>query len=173
MGRHRPVVCGGAGVEYAMAGEAEIAGATGVTLLQLEQELAHIKHALGLLGAKPCSVCGRYYLSSHPENLFHAGPELICYGCLSRWWLERCPQLSVTERSGIEHKLLRWLVEHHGAQVFRELRDLPPSELQDIHLVVSCPECGATGKEGGARCQHCLGNRNLWVITPSQHPQPH
>jgi hypothetical protein len=151
-----------------MADEREV---TGAALARLEQELAQMKQGLALLGAKPCSVCGRYYLSANTGTLFHAGDELVCYACLSPWWRERCPQLRLAERGAIEHRLLRWLVEHHGAQVFRELKDLPPSELRDIHLVVSCPECDGTGKEGGERCRHCLGNRNVWVITQKGHPK--
>jgi hypothetical protein len=141
-------------------------------LARLERELKQIKAALGLLGAKPCSVCGRYYLSANAGNLFHAGDELVCYACLSHWWGERCPELSVHDRGVIEHKLMRWLVEYHNAQVYRVLKDLPPSELQEIHLIVACPECDGTGQLAGERCRHCLGNRNVWVITLKDHSQP-
>jgi hypothetical protein len=153
----------------AMADERESSDAA---LARLERELAQVRRGLALLGAKPCSRCGRYYLSAHSGNLFRTGDELICYACLSAWWRERCPQLPLAARGAIEHKLLRWLVEQHGAQVFRELKDLPPDEVQDIHMIVSCPECDGTGKEGDARCRHCLGNRNVWVITRRGHPPP-
>ena len=81
-----------------MANAVEISGATQAQLAHLEHELAEVKHALALLGAKPCSVCGRYSLSANPRNLFHAGAELVCYPCLSNWWLDRCPQLGIPER---------------------------------------------------------------------------
>jgi hypothetical protein len=145
-----------------MADEREISGAA---LARLERELAQMKEGLGLLGARPCSVCGRYLLTANPGNLFHTGQEFVCYPCLSNWWRERCPQLDTAERGAIESKLMRWLIQHHNAQVVRELKDLPPSELQEVHLVAACPECHGTGKLAGERCRHCLGNRNLWVIT--------
>ena len=151
-----------------MANEAEVSGAPPT---QLEQELAKMKRALALLGARPCSVCGTYYLTSNPGNLVHAGAERVCYICLSGWWLERSHELGIPEREAIEHKLMHWLTEYRDGKVYRELRDLPPSELQNVHLVVSCPECAGTGKLGGERCRHCLGNRNVWVITFKM-PQP-
>jgi hypothetical protein len=152
-----------------MADEREISGAT---LERLEREVAQMKEGLGLLGARPCSVCGRYSLSANPGNLFHGEAELVCYACLSNWWSERCPQLRIAERSAIESKLMRWLVQYHDAQIFRELKDLPSSGQQEVHLVAACPECHGTGKLASERCRHCLGNRNVWVITmkgPAHH----
>jgi hypothetical protein len=143
----------------------------------LQQELAHLKDALALLGARPCVHCGKFYLTADPGNLFNAvinaGPnaspnpsaERVCYNCIQPWWHDRCPTLTVPERQSIEPKLMRWLLEHHGAKVYRDLKDLPPAETQDIHLTVGCAECAGTGILAGDRCRHCAGNRNVWVIT--------
>ena len=145
-----------------MADEPDISD---TTLAHIERELANVKDALGLLGAKPCCACGKFYLSSTSGNLFNSGTERVCYTCISTWWRERCTQLNIPERQAIEHKLMRWLIEYHDAKVFRELRELPPSEVQDVHLIVECAECNGTGTQAGERCPHCLGNRNVWVIT--------
>jgi hypothetical protein len=50
-------------------------------------------------------------------------------------------------------------------QSIRELNELPPTEIQDVHLIVGCAECSGTGTFAGERCRHCLGNRNISVIT--------
>jgi hypothetical protein len=131
----------------------------------LQQELAHIKDALGILGARACVHCGRFYLTASPANLFNSGTERVCYPCISAWWRARCPTLTIPERQAIEPKLMRWLIEHHEAKVFRELNDLPPADTQDIHLTLGCAECAGTGILAGDRCRHCLGNCNVWVIT--------
>jgi hypothetical protein len=139
----------------------------------LEQELIHLKEALALLGARPCVHCGKFYLTADPANLFNPGPsavtERVCYRCIQPWWQARCPTLSIPERSAIEPKLMRWLIEYHAAKVFRNLNDLPPAIAQDIHLTLGCAECAGTGILAGGRCRHCAGNRNVWVITPG-HP---
>ncbi|MGD0649453.1 MAG: hypothetical protein ABR971_15820 [Acidobacteriaceae bacterium] len=131
----------------------------------LPQELAHIKDALALLGARPCCNCGKFYLTADAGNLFNSGTDRVCYNCIAPWWRARCPTLTVPERQSIEPKLMRWLIEHHQAKVFRQLNDLPPEAVQDIHLTLGCAECGGTGILAGGRCHHCLGNRNIWVIT--------
>ena len=131
----------------------------------LQQELANVKDALALLGARPCCTCGRFYLTTNPGNLFNSGTERVCFACISKWWRARCPTLTIPERQAIEPKLMRWLIEHHEAKVFRDLNELPPAEIQDVHLIVGCAECGGTGILAGDRCRHCLGNRNVWVIT--------
>jgi len=139
---------------------------SGEVLARLEHEVANLKQAIGLLGVKPCVVCGKFYLCSNPGNLFTAGDESVCYTCLSGWWLDRCHSLSISDRESIEHNLGRWLVAHHGAKVYRELSELPSEEHQDVRLIVTCYECKGSGKMGGDRCRHCLGNRNVCVVTP-------
>jgi hypothetical protein len=135
----------------------------------LQQELANIKEALALLGARPCCNCGKFYLTADAGNLFNPGPnsgsERVCYNCIAPWWRARCPTLTIPERHAIEPKLMHWLVDHHHAKIFRSLNDLPPADTQDIHLTLGCAECGGTGILAGDRCRHCLGNRNVWVIT--------
>jgi hypothetical protein len=135
------------------------------TLANLQQELAQAKDALALLGARPCCTCGKFYLTADAGNLFNSGTERVCYNCISTWWRARCPTLTIPERQAIEPKLMRWLIEHHEAKVFHELNELPPADTQDVHLVVGCAECNGTGTLAGDRCRHCLGNRNVWVVT--------
>ena len=133
------------------------------------QDLAHIKDALALLGARPCVHCGKFYLTADPGNLFNpvvnSTIERVCYTCIAPWWQARCPTLEIPERHSIEPKLMRWLIEFHAAKVYRNLNDLPPENTQDIHLSLGCAECGGTGILAGGRCRHCAGNRNVWVIT--------
>ena len=135
----------------------------------LQQELAHLKDALALLGARPCVHCGKFYLTADASNLFTVGPnsgtERVCFHCIQSWWHARCPELTIPERQSIEPKLMRWLIEHHQAKVFRDLNNLPPEDTQDIHLTLGCAECAGSGILAGGRCHHCNGNRNVWVIT--------
>src|SRR5208282_3369837 len=67
----------------------------------VEIGLDHLKAGLGLLGVKPCNWCGIFYQSSDPGALFH-GAELACYNCISQWWLERSPKLSIDDRQKAE-----------------------------------------------------------------------
>jgi hypothetical protein len=139
------------------------------TTPNLQQEIAHLKDALALLGARPCVHCGNFYLIANAGNLFNAGPntgtERVCYNCIAPWWRARCPNLTIPERQAIEPKLMHWLIEHHEAKVFRQLNDLPPEDKQDLHLTLGCAECAGTGILANSRCNHCLGNRSVWVIT--------
>ncbi len=134
-------------------------------MARLQHEVSNLKDALGLLGVKPCCCCGKFFLSSNPANLFAAGNDSVCYGCLPVWWQGRCHGLEVSDRESMEHGLMRWLVANHGSRVYRELRELPPEENQYFRLVVTCFECKGSGKMGADRCRHCLGNRNVWVVT--------
>jgi hypothetical protein len=144
---------------------AESPNSSGEALSRLERDMENVKNALGLLGAKPCSVCGKFCLTSNPANLFKACGDSVCYACFSAWWQHRCPLLSIHDRTEIEYKIKQWLIEHHHAIVCREFSELPRSELQDVHVVVACHECKGSGKLGGERCVHCHGNRNIWVVT--------
>ena len=138
-------------------------------LARIQRDLVNVKDALGVLGAKPCSVCGKFYLRSNPGDLFKACGDSVCYDCFSSWWSGTCPKLSVHDRESIEYKLTRWLIDHHKATVFHEFSELPPTELQDIHIVVGCHECKGSGKQyGSERCRSCLGNGTVWVVTLKQ-----
>jgi len=135
-------------------------------LARIERDVANLKDALGLLGAKPCSICGKFYLRSNPGDLLKAGGYYVCYGCFSSWWSDLCPKLPIRDREAIEHSLTRWLIDHHHAAVFREFSELPSRELQDVHIVVRCHECKGSGKQyGSERCRSCLGNGTVWVVT--------
>jgi hypothetical protein len=136
------------------------------TVARLEHDVANLKRALGLVGVKPCSSCGTFYLSSKPGNLFISQGDAVCYTCLADWWQDRCKHLSIPERDSAEHELMRWLIANHNARVYRALGDLPPEEEQSMRLIISCHECKGTGRMGGDRCRHCLGNGNVWVVTP-------
>jgi hypothetical protein len=138
---------------------------SGEVLARLQHDVANLKEALGLLGAKPCCCCGKFFLTANAANLFATGGDSVCYACLPNWWQGHCQSLSVADRGSIERNLMRWLIAHHGATVYRELAELPPEDGQYLRLVVTCYECKGTGKMGADRCRHCLGNRNVWVIT--------
>ena len=157
-----------------MADELEIESGkrSGEAVARLERDIANMKQGLSLLGVKPCSVCGKFCLSSDPGNLFNAGHDSVCYSCLAAWWPDCCGHLDVQERETIEYRLKDWLVKFHQAKVCREFKELPAKELQDIHIVVGCRECKGTGVMGGDRCRHCLGNGTVWVVTLKQGPVP-
>ena len=150
-------------IQFAMADESE--KNTADVLARIEREVANLKSALVLLGIKQCSCCEKFYPISDPGSLFAACEDTVCYACFSGWWPGRCHNLSIPSRDSIEHKLMRWLVDYHGGVVFNELSQLPSQELQDVHVVVACFECGGTGTLGGERCRHCHGNGTVWVIT--------
>jgi hypothetical protein len=137
----------------------------GEALARLERDMANMKNAIALLGARPCCVCAKFYLSSSAGNLFAACGETVCYGCLSGWWPGRCQSLSIPDRESSESKLMRWLTEYHQAKVFHALAELPPRELEDVHIVIGCYECKGTGILGRERCRHCHGNGTAWLVT--------
>ena len=133
-------------------------------LASLERSLEHLKAGLGLLGVKPCSWCGAFYRRSDPGALFDCG-ELVCYDCVPRWWLRRCPELSAKDRQTAEGALRRWLVTHHHAEVIGKLGDLPKPERRLMELVTGCEQCEASGKTyAGGRCSHCDGRGTVWVV---------
>jgi len=155
------------GLQFAMAAGSENDPREGLACLK--RDMANVKDALGLLGAKPCSICGKFYLRSNPGDLFKAGRDSVCYACFSSWWSNVCPKFSIPDREAIEYKLMRWLIDHHQATVFREFSELPPKEVQDVHIVVGCHECKGSGKQYGTeRCRSCLGNGTVWVVTLKQ-----
>jgi hypothetical protein len=137
----------------------------GDAVREMAREIANLKQGLGLLGVKPCSVCGRFFLGSDPGSFFTAGRESVCYGCLPGWWPGCCQHLDTGVREPIEYKLKDWLIHFHGGKTYRELKELPAAELQNVRVVVSCRECKGSGAMGGDRCRHCSGNGTVWVIT--------
>jgi hypothetical protein len=142
----------------------EVQNGSDEVLAGLQRDMANLREALGLLGVRPCCGCGKFFLTNDPANLFAAGNDSVCYGCLPSWWQSRCHDLDTADRMSIEHSLMRWLIAHHGAKVYRELTELPPENIQDLRLVVTCFECKGTGNMGPDPCRHCLGNRNVWVV---------
>jgi hypothetical protein len=133
-------------------------------LASLKRDLEHLKAGLRLLGVTPCSWCGIYYRRSDPSALFNYG-DLVCYNCIARWWLHRCPELSGDERQKVERDLRRWLVNHHHAEVIGRLGDLPKPELLLLKLVTGCEQCSASGKTNtGRRCPECDGRGTVWVV---------
>lgn len=134
-------------------------------LARLERDMANLKDALGTLGLRACSLCGKFYPSSNPGNLFTICGDSVCYACLSVWWPGHRQSLDEPKRQLSEYKLRDWLIRYHNAKVFREFRDLPPKELQDVNVVVACRECKGKGRLAGGRCRHCLGNGTVWVVT--------
>jgi hypothetical protein len=144
---------------------AEESPSTSTTIANLQREVAHLTAALGLLGAKPCASCGKFFLTANPANLFTTNSESVCYSDLTDWWKQRCQDLTVEQREAIEPALMRWLIAQHGAKVYRELKELPPEDTQEVRLIVSCHECAGSGTAAGERCRHCLGNQTVWVVT--------
>src|SRR5689334_4434969 len=90
-------------------------------LRRIERDVENLREGMGLLGVKPCSWCKRFFRLSEPGTLFDCG-ELVCYDCIREWWPHRSAELSAKEREGIERKLVRWLLNHHGAEVMRHSR---------------------------------------------------
>jgi hypothetical protein len=133
-------------------------------LARLEVDLERLKEAFGLLGVSACSWCKKFFRRSDPGALFDAG-ELICYGCIREWWPQRCTQLSTKERENLEGKLVFWLRDHHGAELFKDPAKLPETSLQELHIVANCLECHGTGKSlGQEHCRYCEDRGTVWVI---------
>lgn len=134
-------------------------------LAYLSRELGNIRDGLALLGLKQCSCCRKFFSSSDGTNLLNAG-ELVCFGCVGRWWEQRSPRISIEERRKVERQLLRWLTAHHGAKVIRRLNQSPAPEHIALKMVLGCELCNGTGQSGGARCQNCDGRGSEWVVVP-------
>jgi hypothetical protein len=132
-------------------------------LTTLERGLENVKSGLGLLGIRPCSLCGTFYPRSDAGALCDCG-ELIRYECIPRWWPQRCPELSANARQAVERELRQW-VSHHEAEVIGKLEDLPKPDRLMMKLVTGCEQCGASGKtETEGRCHHCDGRGTVWVV---------
>jgi hypothetical protein len=129
-----------------------------------ESELSRLKEALNLLGVNACSWCKRFLRRSDPGSLFDAG-DLVCYGCIHEWWLQRSAQLLAKDREDMESKLVFWLRAHHDAEIFKDPAKLPENSLQQLNLVANCLECRGTGKSMGLdECRYCNGRGTVWVI---------
>jgi len=135
------------------------------TLADIELELSRIKGALGLLGVRACSSCKIFFRTSEPAALFHAG-EAVCYRCIPDWWASRRPQLDSDLRERIEHRLVHWLVQQHGARVIHHPEKQAESACE-TRIIASCMECRGTGKHNGGRCPHCYDG-NVWVVMKPQ-----
>jgi hypothetical protein len=140
-------------------------------LASIERDLERVKAGLGLLGVTPCSWCANFYRHSDPGSLFRSlsnSAELVCYDCIPRWWLHRCPELGAEDRKKAERLLRRWLVSHHQAEVILQAEHLPKPERVMLNLVTGCEECDGGGKtETGRRCHHCDGRGTVWVVVRS------
>jgi hypothetical protein len=136
----------------------------------IERDLANMKEGLSLLGIRPCSSCGKFFRSSSASDTFSYMGETVCYDCLESWWEARAAKLDLATRNAFEQKLMRWLIDNHGAVVVRDPGSLPSSLEADFRLVVNCHECGGTGLLGKGQCRHCRGNKMIWVVVPSHLP---
>src|ERR1035437_7484856 len=71
-------------IQFAMPEDSEDSIAE--ALARLERDVANLKNALVQLGAKPCSVCAKFYRDAN-GNLFTACGDSVCYTCLPGWWV--------------------------------------------------------------------------------------
>src|SRR5277367_4672606 len=110
------------------------------TLPEIERELAALRNALALLGLKQCSACKKYLRFAEPGALFDAGQQLVCYNCAHDWWTKMCPQLPVSDRSALEHKLVHWLIYQHHAKVIRQVGKVAGNAPDGPRLAASCIE---------------------------------
>jgi len=133
------------------------------SLPRILEELDRLKEGLRLLGLSQCGSCGKYFQLSEGKPLFDAG-QPVCYNCVGEWWRERSPALGIEERKAVEHKLLRWLVAHHGAKVIRQSDKMPPAAHIQLKIMVACEQCDGTGKAGGKDCHSCEGRGSVWVV---------
>jgi hypothetical protein len=134
-------------------------------LARLSQELNRQGEALRLLGLKPCSSCGRYYLGQDGKSLLDGGPgQLVCHRCVQDWWRQRSPELNTKQRQAIEAKLRRWLVTHYNAKVIQQDEKLPPDSQIELKIVVACEQCNGTGKNPSGECHSCDGRGSVWVV---------
>ena len=63
------------GLQFAMTHEPQ--NGFGEILARLQNDMASLKEALGLLGVKPCCRCGRFFLGADPANLFTSGNDSV------------------------------------------------------------------------------------------------
>jgi hypothetical protein len=134
-------------------------------LSRLERELARLKSGLELLGVKACCCCQNLFRATEPGTLFDAG-ELVCFRCIRHWWPERVKRFSAHDRDLVEHKLVHWLLNHHGARVLHGQEKVPPADQQELQLTAACEECDGKGVWAGAKCRFCDGRGALCLVIP-------
>ncbi len=135
----------------------------GQELAYLSGELDHIRDALKLLGLKQRSCCRKYFMCPDGKNLLNVG-QLVCFRCVGGWWEQRSPRISIEERNGVEHQILRWLTAYYEAKVIRRLAQMPAPENILLKIVVRCEQCNGTGQSDGSKCQNCDGRGFEWVV---------
>jgi hypothetical protein len=135
-------------------------------LARVEQEMQQLRDGLALLGVKRCENCKRFYRSSDAAALFDDGVEMVCYVCIHEWWPRRGGELELKDRETIEHKLVRWLVAHHNAQLIQQSHKLPDEQSQEFRLAADCDQCEGTGTLLGGHCRYCGGEGTMWVVIP-------
>jgi hypothetical protein len=134
-------------------------------LIRLTHEVERQKDTLKLLGLKPCSSCGKYYLGQDGRGLLDSGVgQLVCHRCVQDWWRQRSPTLNTKQRLAVEAKLRRWLVSHYNAKVIQQNEKLPPDSETELKIVVACEQCNGTGKGSGGDCHSCDGRGSVWVV---------
>jgi hypothetical protein len=133
-------------------------------LTRIEQDLKQLRDGLALLGVKRCENCSKFYRSSDAAALFDDGAETVCYVCIHDWWPRRSGELDLKNREAAEHKLVRWLVAHHDAQLIQQSHKLPEEQLQELKLAADCDQCEGTGKLLGGHCRYCGGQGTMWVV---------
>jgi hypothetical protein len=137
------------------------------TLSRLEHDLNDVIAALALLGVKRCSQCKQFVRASEPGALFDYG-QLVCYGCISKWWPAISAQLNIADRETIEGKLAAWLRKYHKAEIVKET---PGSVLDTTNarlaIVARCVECSGSGRlMEGERCRFCNGFGTVRIVVP-------
>jgi hypothetical protein len=135
----------------------------GQELATLSSELDQIRDALKLLGLKQCNCCRKYFMCPDGKNLLNVG-QLVCFRCLSGWWQQRSPKISIEERNAVEHEILRWLTAYYEGKVIRRPAQMPAAERIQLKIVVRCEHCNGTGQSDGSRCQNCDGRGFDWVV---------
>jgi hypothetical protein len=134
-------------------------------LARLERELLRLKNGLELLGVKACCCCQNLFRATEPGNLFNAG-DLVCFACIRHWWPQRSQALAANDRELIEHKLVHWLLNHHGAKVVPG-HEKSADDSQGIRLVAACEECEGKGLWAGTKCHFCGGSGAVCVVVPN------
>ncbi len=134
-------------------------------LARVERDLQQLLDGMALLGVKRCENCRKFYRTSDTAALFDDGVEAVCFGCVHEWWPRRSGE------SPIEHKLVRWLVAHHHAQLIQQSHKLPADQLQEFRLAAACDQCQGSGTLLGAHCRYCGGEGKLWVVIPKNQEQ--
>ena len=115
-------------------------------LAQVERELQQMRDGLALMAVKRCENCKRFYRSSDAAALFDDGTEVVCYVCIHEWWPRRGGELELKDRETIEHKLMRWLVAHHHAQLIPPSHKLSDEQSQEFRLAADCDQCAVVGQ---------------------------